>query len=196
MSKDWRRRTLFHTDYANIQLRRQTVLDDITTTLIENAAMARIRGLELEARFRAASGLTLGASYGHTSARYLDPGRAEGITTSTPLQRTPRHSGNAWVQFERPIKSGSLAFDANLSFRSREQFQIVPRPHDQEGYSLIGARLSLRGRDRSWVVALFATNLANRHYRTAGRGTVEDDGIVFSSVGAPRQVGMQAELAF
>ena len=45
--------TLFDTEYKDIQLRQQTIIAGEFTTLIENAARARIRGAEVELmRFR------------------------------------------------------------------------------------------------------------------------------------------------
>ncbi len=34
-----------------------------------------------------------------------------------------------------------------------------------DGYALIGARLTINGKDDRWSVSLFGRNLANKHYR-------------------------------
>ena len=41
--------TVFHTGYRDLQLRQQSIIDGVLTTIIDNAARARIRGLEIEA---------------------------------------------------------------------------------------------------------------------------------------------------
>ncbi|MFL6782273.1 MAG: hypothetical protein ACJ8FE_00385, partial [Sphingomicrobium sp.] len=70
----------------------------------------------------------------------------------------------------------------------------VERP---KGYGLVGARITLRRRDRHWSIALFGTNLADVRYRTAGRGTlINQVGFAYSSVGMPRQVGLQMSSEF
>jgi hypothetical protein len=45
--------------------------------------------------------------------------------------------------------------------------------------------------------ALFGTNLADKRYRTAGRGTlIRQFGFTYSSVGMPRQMGFELRSAF
>ena len=54
-----------------------------------------------------------------------------------------------------------------------------------------------RVRDDRWSAALFGTNLTDERYRTAGRGTlIEQAGFAYSSVGMPRQFGIQLTAIF
>lgn len=188
--------TLFHTDYRDIQLRQQTFVEGTTTTLIENAARARIRGAELELMARPIAGLSISAAYGHLDARYLDVGRVRGITTDSRLQRTPKHSFTTSMNYEIPIGSGTLAAHGDLSYRSKEQFQIIASPNDQGGYSLLGGRISYRT-IIGWSFALFGTNLLDKRYRVAGRGTtLRDAGFINSLIGPPRQIGVEIGRSF
>ncbi len=99
--------------------------------------------------------------------------------------------------YEVPFRSGLLELHGDYSYRSKEQFQIVSALNDQPGYGLLGARVAYRGRADRWAVALFGTNLTDKRYRTAGRGTLlEQVGFVYSSVGMPRQVGIQLTTGF
>jgi iron complex outermembrane receptor protein len=183
--------TLFDSEYRDIQLRQQTFINGDFTTLIQNAARARIRGAEVELMAAPARGLTLTAAYGHIVPRYLDVGRVRGLTRASQFQRTPRNSFSGSADFEVPLRSGILELHADYSYRSREQFQILPARNDQKGYGLLGARISFRPSVR-WSVALFGTNLTDKRYRTAGRGTLlEQVGFAYSSIGLPRQVGLQ-----
>lgn len=189
--------TVFHTDYRDIQLRRQTFVGRQITTLIENAAKARIRGLEMEVMAKPVTGLTLNAVYGHLNPRYLDAGRVPGITLGSRFQRTPSHSFSIGANYRMPIARNVLELHVDYSFRSKEQFQITPSPYDQPGYGLLGARLTLRSSDDRWSVALFSTNLIDERYRSAGRGTmIPQVGIAASIVGLPRQVGLQVATEF
>jgi iron complex outermembrane receptor protein len=181
--------TLFQTAYHDIQLRQQTLSGGLLTTLIENAARARIRGIELELAARPFPNLSLTAAYGHIDARYLDVGRVPNITLATPFQRSPRHSFTLSADWIVPIGPIQARLHIDYSHRSHEQFQLTPGPFDQPGYGLLGARMALGPQDRRWSVALFSTNLLGVAYRTAGRGPV-------SIVGVPRQIGVQAELRF
>ena len=189
--------TLFQTNYEDIQLRQQTFVAGIFTTLIENAAKARIRGAEVELAAVPLKGLTLSAAYGHLDPKYLDVGTVRGLTLASRFQRTPHHSFSGSVHYELPIRPGTIEFHGDYSFRSKEQFQIVAALNDQDGYGLLGARLAFRTRDDSWIFALFGTNLSNERYRTAGRGTlINQAGVAYSSIGLPRQVGAQITKRF
>lgn len=189
--------TLFHTDYESIQLRQQTIVAGTVTTLIENAAKARIRGAEVELVIVLAEGLTLNAVYGHLDPRYLDVGRVPGITLASRFQRTPSHSYSASMDYKSSFRWGTLELHGDYSYRSKEQFQIVAALNDQAAYGLLGARLTLRTREDRFSVALFGTNLIDQRYRTAGRGTlINQIGIAYSSIGMPRQVGVQVNTRF
>jgi iron complex outermembrane receptor protein len=143
------------------------------------------------------TGLTLSAAYGHLDPKYLDVGHVRGLTRDSSFQRTPRNSFSGSVDYQAPFRSGTIELHGDFSYRSKEQFQILPAINDQKGYGLFGARLGFRARDDRWSVALFGTNLTDKRYRTAGRGTLIDQvGFAYSSIGMPRQVGVQVGTGF
>jgi len=136
--------------------------------------------------------LTLSASYGHIAARYLDVGRIANLTLDSHFQRTPRNSLSASIDYDIPVRPGILELRGDYSYRSKEQFQLVAAANDQRAYGLLGARIILRPPDGRWSLALFGTNLTDKRYRTAGRGTLMHIvGFAYSSVGLPRQVGLE-----
>ena len=189
--------TLFTTNYTDIQLRQLTLVDGVEANLIENAARARIRGAEIELAAVPVNGLTLSAAYGHIDARYLDVGQVTNLTLDSRFQRTPRHSLTASLDYEIPLRFGILGMRGDYSFRSKEQFQLAAAMNDQPAYGLLGARLTLRSPDDRWSIAVFGTNLADKRYRNAGRGTLmEIAGFAYSSPGLPRQVGVQVTNRF
>ncbi len=189
--------TLFQTDYRDIQLRQQTIVNGQFTTLIQNAAKARIRGAEVELTAAPVRGLTVSAAYGHLDPKYLDVGRVRGLTLDSRFQRTPRHSFSGSANYEVPLGSGTLELHGDYSYRSKEQFQILAAVNDQKAYGLLGARLTFRARDDRWSFAVFGTNLTDERYRTAGRGTlINQIGFAYSSVGMPRQIGVQLATNF
>lgn len=189
--------TVFHTSYRGIQLRQQNFVGGVLTTLIENAARARIRGLEIEVEAKFSDRLTAGFAYGHVDPQYLDVGRVPNLTLSTSFQRTPRHSFTTSLDYSLALGSNTLSLHGDYSYRSHEQFQLLPSDFDQPGYALLGARLSLRGRQDRWSAALFGTNLTDKHYRAAGRGAgLREVGFANSVVGLPRQVGVEFKAGF
>ena len=189
--------TLFDSEYHDIQLRQQTVIAGEFTTLIANAARARIRGAEVELIATPVEGLIFNAALGHLAPKYLDVGQVRGLTLASHFQRTPRNSFSGSVDYQTPLRSGILEFHADFSYRSREQFQIFAASNDQAGYSLLGARIAFRSSEDRWLFALFGTNLLDKRYRTAGRGTLlEQVGFAYSSIGLPRQIGLQVRRRF
>lgn len=189
--------TVFHTGYRDIQLRQQSIIGGVLTTIIENAARARIRGLEMEAAAKLGERLTVSLAYGHLAPRYLDVGTVPNLRLTSDFQRTPRHSLTASLDYSLPVGPNSLTAHADYSYRSREQFQLLPSDFDQEGYGLLAARLTFRPANDHWSVALFGTNLTDKRYRAAGRGTgVVDVGSAQSVIGQPRQVGLEFKAGF
>jgi iron complex outermembrane receptor protein len=189
--------TLFHTDYKRIQLRQLAIVAGILTTQIENAASARIRGAEVELTAVPVKSLTLSAAYGHLAPEYLDVGRVPGLTLNSRFQRTPSHSFSTSVNYVLGLGAGKLELHADYSFRSSEQFQLLAALNDQEALGLLGARITWRPAHGRWSAAILGTNLTDRRYRTAGRGTlVERVGIAYSSVGMPRHLGLHLMSSF
>ena len=167
------------------------------TTLIQNAARARIRGAEAELAAVPTEGLTVGAALGHLDPKYLDIGRVRNVTLATDFQRSPHYSVSAWADYEIPVRSATVELHGDFSYRSKEQFQISPAVNDQPGYGLWGARITYRPANTRWSAAIFGTNLADKRYRTAGRGTLlEQAGFAYSSVGMPRQLGIELTTGF
>jgi iron complex outermembrane receptor protein len=186
--------TAFDTDYRDVQLRQQTVVGGVGTTVIENAARARIRGIEAEITAQVTDRLAARLAFGHLHARYLDVGRVPGLTRATRLQRTPSDSLAAAADYVVPLRSGALALHVDWTWRSREQFQLTPTPWDQGAYGMWRGRLGLHSQS-GLSIALFGTNLADVRYRTAGRATLlSQTGIAYSSVGLPRQFGVEITL--
>ena len=189
--------TVFHTEYRDIQLRQQSIVGGVLITTIDNAARARIRGLEIEAAARISDRLRTSLAYGHLDPRYLDVGSVPNLTLDTDFQRTPRHSVAASFDYSLPLGSTSLTLHGDYSYRSREQFQLLSSPFDQQGYGLLAARLTLRAQDDRWSIALFGTNLTDKRYRAAGRATgIVDVGSAQSIIGPPRQVGIEFNAGF
>jgi len=101
------------------------------------------------------------------------------------------------MDYEIRVPAGIVGLHADYSYRSKEQFQILAASNDQKGYGLLGARIAFSSRDERWTVALFGTNLTDKRYRTAGRGTlVRQIGFAYSSIGLPRQLGIQLTGSF
>ena len=188
--------TAFHTDYRDIQLRQQTFVDGVLTTIIQNAARARIRGVEIEAVAKLTKGLTAKLAYGHLDPRYLDTGTVPGLTLESQFQRTPRHSFTGSVDYSVPLGGRRLTVHGDYSHRSAEQLQLLASAFDQPGYGLLGARVTLHEASDRWSVAVFGTNLTDERFRVAGRDELRRIGIANSIIGSPRQIGVELKAGF
>lgn len=188
--------TLFRTDYRDIQLRQQTIIGTQVATLIENAALGRIRGVEADLTVIPAAGLSVSLAYGYLDARYLKVERVPGVTLASRFQRTPGHSASGSFEYTRKAAWGEFELHGDMSYRSSEQFQIVASPFDQKGYALLGARITFRPARLPWSFALFGTNLSDARYRVSGRDLVSQVGWAYSNIGPPRQWGLEVRTGF
>lgn len=189
--------TAFQTDYRDIQLRRQIVIAGDVTTLIDNAARANLRGFEVELKGRMTSQLTLGLNYGHMSPHYVDVGTALDVTLASNFQRTPHDTFSVLVDFDSAAPWGKFGVHADYAFRSAEQFQIVASPWDQRAFGLVGAQINFSDHHDRWSLRLFGTNLMNKGYRTAGRASLLSQiGVAYSTVGRPREIGLEVDQKF
>lgn len=179
--------TLFRGTYRNLQLRQQKVISGIITSQVDNAGKARIEGIEAELEAVPIDRLRVRAAYGHLAARYLDVSDVPGVTLDSRFQRTPSHSFAGTLTYVVPARAGSLTLNGDYTYRSKEQFQIISSPYDQDGYGLASARATWRPARTNWSLSLFGTNLTNRQYRVAGRGNG-------SIAGSPRQIGISLEI--
>lgn len=178
--------TGFDASYRDLQLRQQKIIEGIITSQVDNAARARISGLEVEMEGRPLDRLRLHLALGLLDARYVDVTGVPDLTLDSAFQRTPANSWAAGLSYRHEVVGGRLEWSADYSHRSKEQFQIVASSIDQPGYGLATARVKWTSRSGRWSAALTGTNLANTPYSVAGRGTT-------TIVGHPRRVALRLE---
>lgn len=122
--------TGFHYDFDDMQV---TVLQDAGTRT-QNAAAARVNGLELEAVARPLGGLSLTAGWGYQDSRYKDfadasvpfpINRGAPLDLSgQPLERAPRHTVNLAASYETPLGTGTLRLNTDWRYTSRYRFHV------------------------------------------------------------------------
>ncbi|MEQ9586711.1 MAG: TonB-dependent receptor [Parvibaculaceae bacterium] len=192
--------SLFYMDWDNIQL----IGDDPTTpTLYDprtiNAGRAVSQGVEVELAAALTDNFTIGANFIVVDAVYK-----EGVLPDlTPLDRIPGAADftvNVSAEYVYPVsndlditlrgeyyRQGEVALSANQS-----------RPEAfQEGYGLLGARLSLVSED-SWQFALWGKNLLDEKYNTSVFDLLSNPfvGQYFNTLGAPRTYGAEVRVSF
>ncbi|WP_294390827.1 TonB-dependent receptor [uncultured Sphingomonas sp.] len=122
--------TGFHYDFDDMQV---TVLRDVGTRT-QNAAKARVDGLEVEAVARPVAGLTLNTGWGFQDGKYRDFRNASApfpINRGVPLdlsgqrlERAPRHTLNLAGTYETTVGAGTLRLNTDWRYASRYRFHI------------------------------------------------------------------------
>jgi iron complex outermembrane recepter protein len=201
---------LFYTDYKNIQ-RSVDVLDSDGTasSVVQNAASATIKGVEVELTVRPTPGLTITASDSYIDPKYkkyVDP--ATGTDLSHDRFSVPDWQGSLVATYTMPTSIGKLSGTADVTYQSSVDF--TPDSHSppsasapegtapfgtQKGYELFNGRLALAVTDRL-EFALWGRNLANKHYWIGAEDQSSSSGYVVTFLGTPRTFGGDVSFRF
>jgi iron complex outermembrane receptor protein len=183
---------VFHTSFDDLQVEQ---LDDSGLSLIiDNAASARIDGIELELQLRPIPSLQLWLSGSYLDSEYRDFIDSAGNDLSgNRLARTPEFRFTGGADYTMPINS-DLSVDARVEYQWQDGMPwLVENTVFEDSYGLLDARVALQAREAQWEVALFGKNLTNELYRLDAIPFLGD---VFSRFGAPRSYGVQFTKSF
>lgn len=166
--------TLYRMDIAGFQDR----AFDGVSFVVRNAGNLRQQGFEFDLVLAPSDRFSVSGSLAYLDSKFTDFANASGLPgiggtqdlTGKPNSFSPAWSGSLGVDWNGDIGSSGLtwAANANVSFISDQYVGTVNDANPQsiaDGYALLGARLSLGGRDERWSLAVFARNLTNTHYR-------------------------------
>ena len=190
---------LFQANYSDIQ---RTIVQaspgGAIVSLVTNAARARIRGAEAEITAVPVDGLTLSGGFGVNDAKYLDFTDVTGDRSNEPFQ-FPKYSYRLGATYNTPTGVGDLRFSVDWNWRSATQLvgsAIYRDSLRQPAYGLLGARIALDIDSIDSEVAIFGTNLTNRHYAVSG--VQFDNSLGFNTLyaGEPRVIGLQLTTRF
>jgi iron complex outermembrane recepter protein len=203
--------TIFHTGIKNFQTLVQTPDLSVNRGYLANAEKVRVRGAELEGRFRAGQFLLLNGAIAYTDGRYVTftnappPLEETGGPTFKDVSggRLPgisKWAGSLGAELAGDGKflaqAGEYFFAADSYFRSA--FSSSPSPSrylNISGYALLNVRLGFRERN-GLTVFLWVRNLLNRDYfeqLLPGGGGV---GHYAAVLGDPATVGVTMRYVF
>ncbi|HWK36827.1 TonB-dependent receptor [Sphingomonas sp.] len=179
----------FQLDFKDLQVER---LDDVLlTTVVANAANAKIKGIEGELSVAVTRQLTLSASGSVLDAKYkdyVDPARNI-IYSGNKLARTPDYQYSLSGDFVQPVINDDYAIKLHADYTYQDNFFYGPdNTNFEPGYGLLDARVSFGKREGNWEVALWAKNLTNKLYRTSVIPFLGDEASLY---GAPRTYGLR-----
>ena len=188
----------YRTNYTNIQRSIAGVSSTGTlTSLIQNAASAKIQGAEVEVIARPSSGLTLTGSYGYTDPQYkrFVDGLGRDLS-SQPFILVPKHTLSVGADQLIETAAGELRLHGDYSYRSRAYFGSY-RGASQKGYGLFNAQIGLKLERPAMEVTLYGRNLFNRRYYARILGLEDSSfGTTSGAPGDPRTYGISVSHSF
>lgn len=178
----------FQLDFKDLQVEQ---LDDVLlTTVVANAANAKIRGIEGELTVAVTQGLTLSGSGSIIDAKYLDyidEGRNLDFT-GNKLPRTSDFQYSVAADYATPV-GNDLTAKAHVDYVYQDSFFYGPdNTNSEPGYGLVNARIGIGAADDGWAVSLWAKNLTNKLYRVSVIPFLGDEASLY---GPPRTYGVR-----
>jgi iron complex outermembrane recepter protein len=182
------------------------------TTLIANAAKARIRGFEAEVQARPTEGLSAWGTLSYTDAKYTDypnavsgDGVFVGDAAGVKIAVTPTWQGSVGARYEAQLGGGLLGVQADVAYRGKTPItalnDLLAMPDDierhlQRAVKLVNARVDYDMKDRGIRVSLWAQNLFDVKYGYKGISPGFTGGIGHIVTQAPRTYGVTVRKTF
>ncbi|WP_034156899.1 TonB-dependent receptor [Sphingomonas sp. ERG5] len=178
----------FRLDFSNLQVEQ---LDDVLlTTVVTNAASAKIQGIEGELSIAITDGLSISGSGSLLDAKYKDyVDRNRNLNyTGNKLARTADYQYSVAADYKLPV-GDDYVIKAHADYTYQDKFFYGPENLNFEpGYGLLDARIGFGRKDDRWGVTLWAKNLTNKLYRTSVIPFLGDEASLY---GAPRTYGVR-----
>ena len=177
---------LFNTDYTDLQIQ---VFDGIAP-VTQNAAAARIRGAELEAKWAPIDGLLVEAGVGYLDAQYteVDPFATE-VSLSSQLIETPEWSSSLGVAYTIETNDWG-AFTPRIDWAYQSETFKDARNTDalfQPGFHVLNASLRYESPDDLWSAAIIGRNITDERYLQSGFADAVVQGVAEGTYGRPAE---------
>ncbi len=163
-----------------------------------NAPRSRIAGAELDVRARPTAALSLQANLGVLNTKYQELFLHGADRSGNQLIMAPKLSAGALMDWRAyQMSSGDLHLELDGNFYTKQYYDALNTERiAQPSYGIFNGRITFVGRSNPQMsVALWAKNLANRHYLTYGlaQRNPSDGGLGFDYVlvGEPRTYGLE-----
>ncbi|SMF61910.1 TonB-dependent receptor [Allosphingosinicella indica] len=178
----------FRLDFKDLQVEQ---LDDVRlTTVVANAADAKIQGIELETQLVVTEGLSLFASGSVLDAKYKEYiDRARNLNfTGNQLLRTPDYQYTVGADYRVEVGE-NYAIKAHVDYTYQDNFFYGPdNTNFEPGYGLLDARIGFGDSEDRWSVTLYGKNLTNKLYRVSVIPFLGDESSLY---GPPRTYGVR-----
>ncbi|WP_395345007.1 TonB-dependent receptor [Ningiella sp. W23] len=191
----------FYYDYEDIQV--FTFVNTgagLPITVLTNAGVATIKGLEVDTVWKPMDNLEILASIGLIDSNFDEfrssSALVDGDFTGNSLALSPDLSTSLNIEYTLPLQGGlEILISGDINYKSEVFFDPSNNPlYSQPGYTVVNANIMLKS-DDNWSVAIFSNNLFDKEYNAYN--------IDFSSfgynqllLGEPRTFGVRASYSF
>lgn len=163
--------------------------------ITDNAADAKIKGIEFEATVAAAEGLTFFGGVTYLDTKYIafiDSLRRD--NSGNFLQRTPKYQFNVGADFTTDLGNWEKALSAHISYsRQGRLFWAPDNLQTEDAYGTLDGRISFTPNRGDLTVSVYGKNLSDELYRT---NIIAFFGDEVSRLGSPRTYGVEVGLRF
>ncbi|NRB37102.1 MAG: TonB-dependent receptor [Pseudomonadales bacterium] len=186
--------SVFYYDYTDLQV--LTAIGAGAGSIINNAADARLYGFEIELTAQVNNWWQLQSNVSFLSAEYQDyqltiTNNAAGNT----LNSAPKGSFSLISDMYQNFNWGNLLYRVEFFWQDTVYFSALNDDvMKQDAYSLVNGSINYYSRDETWLIQLYAKNLANTVYANAGLDFSPTG--VNLSINEPRIVGIKASYSF
>jgi iron complex outermembrane receptor protein len=205
----------FRSQYKDIQRQITQFVDAQPKSYIQNAAKARVTGLEVEGQIRI-GGLSLSENVTLLDAKYrkFETETAPGIfadLSDNKLSQAPKFTNTFTASYKLPVSeevasdlslSGTWAYQSKIYFSDFNQLDqglsnTIDDTNYQTGYSIVNAQLVARNIGGTGLGAsLFVKNLTNKTFSTSRSSALSSFGYATIAYGDPRTYGVTLSYRF
>ncbi|MET0377751.1 MAG: TonB-dependent receptor, partial [Spongiibacteraceae bacterium] len=195
----------YYSEYEDIQRNVRMLINNVTTSLITNAAKGEVTGFELEVTAMPIDSLELRATTAYTDAGYKEWVDLTGDKSHLDFQQTPMWTYSLSAAYTLFQESGDLRMQLDWAWRDDVQFNPEsvfdgrngqPDLRGQKSFGLLNARIGKNFADSGIDVALFARNLLDEEYVAAALDQSATLGTVAQVAGEPRVIGAEIKKRF
>lgn len=196
----------FHYNYKDIQLRSTVPPAPPGSSLLLNAAVAKVNGLDADFNIIASDSLHINGGFELLNAKYnqflggtcstpkvitgTTLGGANSVScdlSGYPVVNSPKYSYTLGFVYYFDIASGKLSLAANDAYKSGYNL-VADGNTTQKAYHNTSASLTWKSPDEHYDVQAFGKNLGSAYYYTSAQGAT--GGSFIYTPGAPRTFGL------
>jgi len=183
----------FQMNYNNLQVTQTD--SNCLCSVTDNAANARIKGVEVEVQLIPFNGLQLFGSLSLLDAKYLDFRDSLGNdNTGKFLQRTPKSQFNLGFQYDTALGDWENGLSLRMNYtRKGRSYWFPTNAQTENPYGLLDARIAITPGDGRVSFAVWGRNLTDKAYRVNVNYALNDE---VSRFAAPRTYGAEVSFKF